>query len=420
MFKLIIILFWYPIKIIFYITLYIMKYASLFCICLINLIIYFFSNLVNKLVYIKFTNKKNHNIFHSNKIKEKNIDKEIKYNSKEKLENLIEEKNSAKLINDEKSELKAINEKINEKIILNNMQEKLIYDTNKILYNITNILIENSDEDYPNNLLEFITKHATALSLKLLIIDTKRLTFTDFNYSKIAYKLCPDIYDFEKIDTALSNMIVEVDNRYEKLLENKKKNIEQYNENNDINSNMKYIIIFINDLYDVIHSKESNEKIQYLILKGHKVGINFIMFSNVKEKYLKLGIIRGSINVFNQQDSFKCIEEKISPLKKYDTKEITELNNKIKNFYCNYEIVNKKFDNMISNNDDNYYDSNYEDPLYNEIVDYVAQTGKISASLIQKKFRLNYNRAARIIDLLEERGVIGPQNGSKPREVLIK
>ena len=62
----------------------------------------------------------------------------------------------------------------------------------------------------------------------------------------------------------------------------------------------------------------------------------------------------------------------------------------------------------------------YDDPMYNEIVDFAVQTGKISASLIQRRFRFGYNRAARIIDLLEERGIIGPQNGSKPREVLVK
>ena len=61
-----------------------------------------------------------------------------------------------------------------------------------------------------------------------------------------------------------------------------------------------------------------------------------------------------------------------------------------------------------------------DDPLYNEIVDFAIETGKVSASLLQRRFRLGYNRAARIVDLLEERGVIGPQNGSKPREVLIK
>jgi S-DNA-T family DNA segregation ATPase FtsK/SpoIIIE len=82
-----------------------------------------------------------------------------------------------------------------------------------------------------------------------------------------------------------------------------------------------------------------------------------------------------------------------------------------------------------SNSDDNMessgggapqYEEEYDDPLYNDIVEYVVTTGKASASLLQRKYRLGYNRAARIIDLLEERGIIGPQNGSKPREVLIK
>ena len=52
--------------------------------------------------------------------------------------------------------------------------------------------------------------------------------------------------------------------------------------------------------------------------------------------------------------------------------------------------------------------------------DFAIETGKISASLVQRRFKVGYNRAARIIDLLEERGIIGPQNGSKPREVLVK
>ena len=73
-----------------------------------------------------------------------------------------------------------------------------------------------------------------------------------------------------------------------------------------------------------------------------------------------------------------------------------------------------------SHNDGYSSDEEYEDPLYNEIVEYVISAGKVSASLIQRKYRLGYNRAARIIDLLEERGIIGPPNGSKPREVLVK
>ena len=85
-----------------------------------------------------------------------------------------------------------------------------------------------------------------------------------------------------------------------------------------------------------------------------------------------------------------------------------------------------KYDNSITEAADNHMagavspKEEYVDPLYNEIVDFAIQSGKISASLLQRRFRLGYNRAARIVDLLEERGIIGPQNGSKPREVLVK
>ncbi len=64
--------------------------------------------------------------------------------------------------------------------------------------------------------------------------------------------------------------------------------------------------------------------------------------------------------------------------------------------------------------------ANDEDPLYNQIVEFVIENQKASASLLQRRFKLGYNRAARLIDMLEERGIIGPPNGSKPREVLVQ
>ena len=68
----------------------------------------------------------------------------------------------------------------------------------------------------------------------------------------------------------------------------------------------------------------------------------------------------------------------------------------------------------------NISDIDYNDPLYDDVVSFAIKNGVISASLIQRKYRLGYNRAARLIDMLEKRGVIGPQIGSKPREILIK
>ncbi len=65
-------------------------------------------------------------------------------------------------------------------------------------------------------------------------------------------------------------------------------------------------------------------------------------------------------------------------------------------------------------------DTNLDDPLYDEVVKFVIETQKASASLIQRRFRVGYNRAARLVDILEEKGIIGPRNGSKPREVLMK
>ena len=93
--------------------------------------------------------------------------------------------------------------------------------------------------------------------------------------------------------------------------------------------------------------------------------------------------------------------------------------------YVSHEQV-AKYDHSITEVPDDHMagagspTEEYDDPLYNEIVDFAIQTGKISASLIQRRFRLGYNRAARIVDLLEERGIIGGPNGSKPREVLVK
>ena len=74
----------------------------------------------------------------------------------------------------------------------------------------------------------------------------------------------------------------------------------------------------------------------------------------------------------------------------------------------------------ISTRNCNYDNDVEDDPMYKEVVEFAIETGKISASLIQRRFRLGYNRAARLVDLLEARGVVGPQIGSKPREVLIK
>ena len=96
---------------------------------------------------------------------------------------------------------------------------------------------------------------------------------------------------------------------------------------------------------------------------------------------------------------------------------ISQYNNQLQEIVKKYKIIYKNYkpDSIQSVNNDNAI----EEPLYNEIVEFVVSQGKASASLLQRRFHLGYNRAGRCIDLLEERGIIGPSNGSEPRQVLI-
>jgi S-DNA-T family DNA segregation ATPase FtsK/SpoIIIE len=74
----------------------------------------------------------------------------------------------------------------------------------------------------------------------------------------------------------------------------------------------------------------------------------------------------------------------------------------------------------LDNDQDGFSNSFSADPLYDEVVDYIREVQKASTSLLQRKFGIGYNRAARLIDVLEQRGMIGPSQGSKPRDVYIE
>ena len=87
---------------------------------------------------------------------------------------------------------------------------------------------------------------------------------------------------------------------------------------------------------------------------------------------------------------------------------------------ANYDKAFENVSQNTSSGSGNSAVSGDDDEAYNDVVEFAIQTGKISASLIQRRFRFGYNRAARMMDLLESRGIVGPQNGSKPREVLVK
>lgn len=287
-------------------------------------------------------------------------------------------------------------------------------------------------------LLSLISKYSND-EIRIVIADSKGVDY--LNYREEPHLLTPVINDAKKLVSILKLEIDEMKNRYLQLKHSGLKNISNYNKLNEENK-IPYHLIFIDDYTSFVNGNinDFNFCIEELTKNGWNVGIHLIIVANhptadILPSISKLNFpTRISFRVPSIKDSRMILEvpgaEKISGIGNalINSNLISEveqihinmvedndvcaivkdLSNKNKPQY-NYE----KRKTLIENED-------YDDPLYDEIVGYVVSIGVASASLLQRKFRLGYNRAARIIDLLEERGVIGPQNGSKPREVLVK
>lgn len=289
--------------------------------------------------------------------------------------------------------------------------------------------------------------------VKLVMVDPKKVELTMYN--GIPHLLAPVVTDPKKASIALKNIVAEMERRYDVFERTKNKNIKGYNKFCETNSEypkMPYIVVIIDELADLmlVAAKEVEDSIMRITQMARAAGIHLIVATQRPSTDVITGVVKANIPsrisfaVSSSIDSRTILDstgaEKL--LGKGDMLFLPMGDNhptRIQGAFISEEEIQKvvdyvceqqkaQYDNTLtemkndssSHNDGYSSEEEYEDPLYNEIVDYAIQAGKISASLIQRKYRLGYNRAARIIDLLEERGVIGPPNGSKPREVLIK
>ncbi len=289
--------------------------------------------------------------------------------------------------------------------------------------------------------------------VKLVMVDPKKVELSMYN--GVPHLLCPVVTDPKKASIALKNIVAEMEKRYDIFERTKNKNIKGYNEfceRNPEYQKMPYIVVIIDELADLmlVAAKEVEDSIMRITQMARAAGIHLIVATQRPSTDVITGVVKANIPsrisfaVSSSIDSRTILDsvgaEKLlgkgdmlflpmgenSPTRIQGAFISEEEILKVVNFVC--EQQKAQYDNSLtemkndssSHNDGYASDDEYEDPLYNEIVDYVIQSGKVSASLIQRKYRLGYNRAARIIDLLEERGIIGPPNGSKPREVLVK
>ena len=296
--------------------------------------------------------------------------------------------------------------------------------------------------------------------VKLVLVDPKKVELT--NYNGIPHLLCPVVSDPKKASVVLQKVVAEMEKRYDIFAEKEVKNIAGYNEliekerkkNPDINTTrMPYIVVIIDELADLmlVASKEVQDSIMRITQMARAAGIHLIVATQRPSTDIITGVIKNNIpsriafSVSSAIDSRTILDASGAesllgkgdmlylPMGESHTTRIqgcfisdNEISKLIE--YCkaqaqvkyNEEFTNQESPHTSSSGSSNSDTDGGDDPMYNEVVEFAIETGKISASLIQRRFRFGYNRAARMVDLLESRGIVGPQNGSKPREVLVK
>lgn len=309
-----------------------------------------------------------------------------------------------------------------------------------------------------NSVITSILMRAKPDEVKLVMIDPKKVELSMYNGAP--HLLAPVVNDPKKASIVLKKIVEEMERRYDLLSDSGTKNIEGYNrmiqrkiDSGDLSvKKLPYIVVLIDELADLmlVAAKEVEDSIMRITQMARAAGIHLIVATQRPSTDVITGVVKANIpsriafTVSSSIDS-RTILDMTGAEKLIGKGDMLFLPmgegtpTRIQGSFVSEEEVQRVVDYTVKQQKAKYdetftnltekpqgassydeKDDQYDDPLYNEIVDFVIKSGKTSASLLQRKFRLGYNRAARMIDLLEERGIVGPPNGSKPREVLVK
>jgi S-DNA-T family DNA segregation ATPase FtsK/SpoIIIE len=313
-----------------------------------------------------------------------------------------------------------------------------------------------------NALIASILYKATPEEVKLVLIDPKRLEFT--LYEDIPHLLCPVINDPKKAHVVLMDIVRKMEERYKKLQSIKVRNIDQYNqqmkqilaekkgkltdEEREAFQPLAYIVIIIDELAELmmVGAQEVEFFIGRLAQLARAVGIHLVMATQRPS----IDVITGTIkNNFSCRVAFR-VPSKVDSRIIIDTIGADKLLGmgdmlflppnfpRLVRLHCAYISIPEvrrlvkfvksqgtpTFDERIvqavrGGADQMWEDSGEKDERYEEAVRLVLTTGQASASYLQRRLKLGYARAARIIDQMEQEGLIGASEGSKPREILI-
>lgn len=289
--------------------------------------------------------------------------------------------------------------------------------------------------------------------LKLILIDPKRVEFPVYN--DLPHLLTPVIFDSQKSVNALKWLISEMERRFETLSQEHARDILSYNEKmlKQGQEPIPYIILIVDELADLMaaRGREIEAGIVRLAQMARAVGIHLIVATQRPSVEVITGLIKANITsritfqVASQVDSRTVLDTagaekllglgdmlfvsaEISKPKRIQAafasdKEVRKVVKYIKDQSKTEELpkeLTQELEKTLEEKGELEFLAGEDDPLYEEAKKLVVETKKASASLLQRRLRVGYARAARLIDILESRGVVGPGEGAKPREVYIK
>ncbi len=297
-----------------------------------------------------------------------------------------------------------------------------------------------------NSLFISLLYRNTPQDVKFIVIDPKRVELNLYN--GIPHLLTPVVTENEKAVNALKWAVAEMDRRYKMLSEVGKRNIIEYNESAPLK--MPYIVILVDELADLMAVAQADVEaaIVRLAQMARAVGIHLVLATQRPSVDIITGLIKANITsriafaVASQIDSRTILDtsgaEKL--LGNGDMLYTSAEYNKpkrVQGAYIGEKEVKKVVDFFKSQVGAVIYNEEIlekpkkalgipglegegdedSDPMLEEAVEEVRRAGKASASLLQRRLRVGYARAARLLDIMEQKGIIGPGEGAKPREV---
>lgn len=318
-----------------------------------------------------------------------------------------------------------------------------------------------------NGIICSILMRARPDEVKLVMVDPKVVELSVYN--GIPHLMCPVVTDPKKAAVALAKMVAEMERRYETFSETGTKNIESYNDYIDKwnkenahddykKTRMPYIVVIIDELSDLmmVAAKEVEDSILRITQKARAAGIHLIVATQRPSTEVITGLIKANIpsrisfavgsgidsrTILDQTGAEKLLGKGdmlflpigVNSPTRIQGSFITDdeikrlIDFTVEQQKAQYDESLLNLEAVEHNNtdvgamDEATVDVDSDEELYQQVLEFVVRTQKASASLLQRKFKIGYNKAARMIDTLEENGVIGPATGnSKPREVLVQ